>query len=425
MYTAGGQFFDHAWTPTPPLSSIEGLSTVTVDGEINTAVMTEVPAPIGLGYRVPLLIVSPWTRGEVVLSEVLDHTSVIQFLELRFNVSCPNISPWRRAMTGNLLSAFDFDHPQYDWPQGLPDTSGYVEEGDVECHTLPPPVVPEVQSMPQQEPGTRVSRALPYEFLVADSLTVDNAANKVTIAVTVDNTGAAGAPLVLYDVLNLANTNPRQYAVEAGKAVTDTVTIPATTDVTATAAVPYHYALMGPNGFVRIFQGSAPLTAGDLCSSVSTSLHYDIPSSAVVVRFTNTLQEGGDEATFELVDNAYNQLAGEVRTVVVTAGASVDLPIPTAASGNWYDLTVTLQLPAESTEQCYLRRFMGRMETGVDGPSDPAMGAALPGLWATQSEDAHPRLPARLRDIARVQGKHAAVDKDAQFYTIITPTGTV
>ena len=36
---------------------------------------------IGLGYRVPLVIASPWSRGGAVCSQVFDHTSVLQFLE--------------------------------------------------------------------------------------------------------------------------------------------------------------------------------------------------------------------------------------------------------------------------------------------------------------------------------------------------------
>eukprot|EP01034_Spumella_vulgaris_P040320 gene40320-49862_t len=55
-YDEGGQFFDHHWVPTPPLSNAEGKSTVTVEGEVNRNVMTEVPAPIGLGFRVPAII---------------------------------------------------------------------------------------------------------------------------------------------------------------------------------------------------------------------------------------------------------------------------------------------------------------------------------------------------------------------------------
>jgi phospholipase C len=84
-YDEGGQFFDHAWTPVPPIGPNGGVSSVPTTGEVNNNVMTTVPAPIGLGFRVPLLVVSPFTRGNLVSSQVLDHTSVVQLLEKRFD----------------------------------------------------------------------------------------------------------------------------------------------------------------------------------------------------------------------------------------------------------------------------------------------------------------------------------------------------
>jgi hypothetical protein len=129
----------------------------------------------------------------------------------------------------------------------------------------------------------------------------------------------------------------------------------------------------------------------------------------VVVSLSNALSSG--DATFTLVDNAYGQLGDEVLTLTVPARQTVQRSIATGASGNWYDLTATVQ-----SESCYQRRFMGRMETGKDGISDPAMGAGIVGLWGTRTE--HPPLPARLRQIARVETKYAAVDKDAQFYAV-------
>jgi phospholipase C len=158
-YDEGGQFFDHAFTPTPPLTDAEGVSTVDTENEINRE--TLLPdgvdaAPNGLGYRVPLLIISPWTRGNIVYSEVTDHVSVIKFLEKRFDIACPNLSPWRRAMVGDLTAAFDFEStPDYSWPR-LPDTSDYARKADAECLTLPDIVVPTEQSMPKQ---VRLERA--------------------------------------------------------------------------------------------------------------------------------------------------------------------------------------------------------------------------------------------------------------------------
>ncbi|WIX81631.1 alkaline phosphatase family protein [Amycolatopsis carbonis] len=73
--------------------------------------------PLGFGPRVPMVLVSPWSRGGYVASEVFDHTSTIKFLEkwaahLGKPFTCPNISDWRRAIAGDLTSALDFAHPQ-------------------------------------------------------------------------------------------------------------------------------------------------------------------------------------------------------------------------------------------------------------------------------------------------------------------------
>jgi len=445
-YDEGGQFYDHAWTPTPPLSKQEGIATMSVDGEINTSLLTDVPAPIGLGFRVPLLIVSPWTRGNIVVSEVFDHTSVIQFLEVKFNVHCPNLSPWRRAITGNLLSAFDFDHPDYSWPK-LPDTSDYVVEGDIQCHTLPPPVVPALQSMPQQEPGVRRSRALPYEFLVRDEMMMTMsvrdvsskaaiaAASAISLIVSVNNTGLAGAPFVLFDVINIATVNPRQYAIDSKKSIQDSIPL----TISSNGIASYSYSLFGPNGFVRQFSGtmdvSSLTSSSSSCGSskslqhAQVSLEYDYGTQAtgftgVVLILTNKQSSSClDSLTFTVTDNAYGLLHDEVKKIVVNSGQTIEFRIDTTASGNWYDLSVTTIDTIDtkhvsgsmSTSASYFRRFLGRFETGKDTISDPAMGQGLQGLWGQRPADQHPSVPLHLLHVERVETKYAEFDKDAKF----------
>ncbi|WP_097901568.1 alkaline phosphatase family protein, partial [Streptomyces sp. b94] len=102
--------------------------------------------PTGLGIRVPMLVVSPWTVGGYVCSEVFDHTSVIRFLERWTGVKEPNIGEWRRRVTGDLTSAFDFTRarrqPAVERPGAIPPLSGRWQ-----------PKPPAVQHLPEQEPG--------------------------------------------------------------------------------------------------------------------------------------------------------------------------------------------------------------------------------------------------------------------------------
>lgn len=75
--------------------------------------------PAGCGFRVPAIIISPWTLGGGVKTATFDHTSILQLLEQipAVGAPCPNIPLWRRPSTsggpadspfGNLSSVFDF-----------------------------------------------------------------------------------------------------------------------------------------------------------------------------------------------------------------------------------------------------------------------------------------------------------------------------
>ena len=120
-------FFDHVPSPAAPSinpdGSMAGASTVNTDLERHTRPSAQDAADnrvYGPGPRVPMYIVSPWSRGGWVNSQAFDHTSVLRFLEARFGVAEKNISPWRRAVLGDLTSAFNFATPNNE---KLPDLS--------------------------------------------------------------------------------------------------------------------------------------------------------------------------------------------------------------------------------------------------------------------------------------------------------------
>jgi len=115
--------FDHIVPPTPPQTPAYGASTVSIENEIVTD--STPTGPIGLNSRAPFLAISPWSKGGYVNSQVFDHTSVIQFIEKRFGVFEKNITPWRRAVAGDLTSVFNFLNPNEE-PFTLPSTAGYL-----------------------------------------------------------------------------------------------------------------------------------------------------------------------------------------------------------------------------------------------------------------------------------------------------------
>lgn len=139
-YDENDGLFDHVPPPVPP----DGTPHEIVGG-----------LPIGAGFRVPCIVVSPWTAGGWVASERFDHTSVLRFLEVFTGVRESNISDWRRRTFGDLTSAFRFRDPQRMAPV-LPDTSGTLSLARYGAANLPSPVLPGAdQTLPKQEKGSR------------------------------------------------------------------------------------------------------------------------------------------------------------------------------------------------------------------------------------------------------------------------------
>ncbi|GAC1379718.1 MAG: phospholipase C [Marmoricola sp.] len=103
-YDENGGFFDHVPPPVPPAG--EPGEWLTVNPLPSTA--SGIRGPIGLGFRVPGLVISPYSRGGLVASETFDHTSQLRLLEKRFGVEVPNLSAWRRKTVGDMTSAFNF-----------------------------------------------------------------------------------------------------------------------------------------------------------------------------------------------------------------------------------------------------------------------------------------------------------------------------
>lgn len=342
-------FFDHVPPPAPPSlkhgrpSPAMGGSTVDLTGEHHlqttaSEAATERPEftgrPYGLGPRVPMYVISPWSRGGWVSSEVFDHTSVIRFLETRFGVEEPNISAWRRAVCGDLTSAFDFATPNAPFPS-LPETGALsARAGALPGRTTP--ATPESLEPPVQATGVRRSRALPYELAVDEAI-VDGA-----LGLTFANTGRAGAVFHVYDRLKLERT-PRRYTVGAGDR------IEGVWDVGA-----YDLWVLGPNGFHRHAMGGAD-------DRMSLSARQEDGSLVLSV-----LNGGDAPRRIEGASDPYQPIATPWSAVVAPGETIVRRFVPGLARG-WYDLSVR-------DGSGWSRRLAGRLETGGDSISDPGMG---------------------------------------------------
>ena len=135
-YDENDGLFDHVVPPTPP----PGTPGEFVDG-----------LPIGLGFRVPCLVISPFSRGGLVCGDTFDHTSTLRLLEARFGVEVPNLTKWRRETCGDLTTAFDFTRPTDTNVPLLPTTADKLRAVEQQLAQLPAPRPPREQSMPKQE----------------------------------------------------------------------------------------------------------------------------------------------------------------------------------------------------------------------------------------------------------------------------------
>jgi phospholipase C len=339
--------FDHILPPTVPASPAYGASTVSIENEIVT---TSVPnGPIGLGQRVSFIAISPWSRGGYVTSQVFDHTSVIQFIEKRFGVYEQNISPWRRAVCGDLMTAFDFVNPNDSWVR-LPDTSGFLPPPDElaggNVNTFNPTLSSVVVGLPSQEKGVRPARALPYELNAHASVN----ASSGTVTLNFFNTGSATV------VFQVRSGNPadvvRTYTVEPGKQLADTWS----------AASSYNLSVYGPNGFVRYFNGSIGSSAAvlDVCSQY----HHD-DANSIEWRITNV-------ASAPVLAKVLDAYTGDARTQFLHPGESFENELSLDRFYGWYDLIVTVD-----EDPTFNYELAGHVENGRDSFSDPALGGVV------------------------------------------------
>ena len=353
MYDENDGFFDHMVPPTPPQTRAEGISTVSTKNEIFAGNATYPAGPYGLGLRVPMVVISPWSKGGWVSSEVFDHTSLIRFIEKRFGRHHPglrdhNITEWRHAVTGDLSSAFNFESPN-DAKVPLPSTVAYLPP-DNNRHPDYKPVPPTEQAMPVQESGTRPARPVPYDALVTGD--VDLGKQTITI-----DFGNAGQRAVVFHVRSGSDQKgPWTYTVEPRARISDVWALDAASGDT------YDLSIYGPNGFLRHFKGSV---ATKDKANLKIESECDTTQSAILLSVTNR----GKEASVVQVLDGYTKKA---TNFTLRSGESTVKLWAARTTFGWYDLTVSV-----ASDASFEQRLAGHIETGCDSTTDPGIGAPV------------------------------------------------
>lgn len=385
-YDENDGYFDHVPPFVPPAPNQEAAGKVSNGIDLATEYVSleedlkRKPAgqarsgPIGLGYRVPLVIASPWSRGGAVCSQVFDHTSILMFLEKFLShksgreIRESNISAWRRTVCGDLTSVFTpyngekpvlpkfLEHNEFvegihkaQFKQ-LPNayralTPAEIEQANQKSSSL----------LPRQEQGTRPSRGLPYELYANGRLTTDKRFEiKLEARNEVFGERAAGCPFHVYSYG--ATFSNRTYAVKAGDALTDSWKARDFSEGS------YHLNVHGPNGFFRTFRGHTTDPQVEVACSYEKDAKKNF-SGRLLLSITN---KSSKAVTIIVADNAYGQ---QTQTKNIAPNGQTTLTLDLAKSFSWYDVSVRIE-----GNNSFEHRFAGRVESGEMGMSDPAMG---------------------------------------------------
>lgn len=391
-YDENDGYFDHAPSfvaadPKHPETggASSGISTALDYSYANDEVIQGVEpkyartGPIGLGYRVPVIIASPWTRGGWVNSQIFDHTSTIQlveqFVEHKFGkqVHEANITDWRRAVCGDMTSAFrtyDAKESALPFVERNPFVIEIEEARYKEIPSNYKPLTSQQISavnqnaskagvLPEQEPGVKSSCALPYE-LYADLKPSDDSKGW-SLLLTAGNQAhgvkSAGAPFNVY-LRGLKNGKPMQaatYAVRAGDTLAPQIALD------SFAGPDYGIDVHGPNGFYRAFSGSLAQA-----NPLEVRMDYERLGGKLTGNVKLSLRNvSAKTVTAVVTDQSYGARALERH---LDAGQKTALVLPLARSHGWYDFVVsTAGSKAEA-------RYAGRVEAGRHSISDPFMG---------------------------------------------------
>jgi phospholipase C len=381
-YDENDGYFDHIVPFVAPVHTDE--STGKVSEGIDTSIdyvksQEDVPGPIGLGFRVPLVIASPWSRGGYVNSQVFDHTSTLQFLETFLNkkfgknIEETNITKWRRTVCGNLTSTFQQykSEPPTSLPflkkdlfiesihkakfKNVPSNYKNLTAEEIEMINKNPNAS---QYMPQQEKGIRPACALPYELYVDGNMNSSNKTFEISFKANNDFIkDAVGTPFTVYarDYLN-NDFSQKNYALIAGDEISDAWNISDFKNNT------YYFYVHAPNGFFRMFKGDDSDAAINVSLLYQTDLKNNLTGN---IQFKLSNNSNANQTT-EITDNAYHQ---PKKSIALNAGVEKTVLFYLDKSYGWYDFSIKLK-----GNNIFEKQYAGHVETGQESKSDPLMG---------------------------------------------------
>lgn len=404
-YDENDGYFDHISPFVPPLTSrpesgavAQGIDTsdeyVTARQEKERTDNPDaiLDSPIGLGFRVPLVVASPWSKGGWVNSEVFDLTSPLMFLEHFLEhktgkkIAETNLSEWRRLVCGNLTSVFrpaqeksaptiqPVDRNRYverihaSHNKGLPGNYRLLSSSDIE--NIERGAAP-ASLRPEQEKGTKPACAIPYDAKVNASLDMGNSGEELVVRFELGGklpkTKTIGMPFIAI------SRSPYGEQQELGRtwnfAVREKEPLEYSWPLAEFSDNIYHLEIYGPNGFFREFKGSSARKAPHIYAS-SIELNQKIDGGIAGLTICAVARKGDAGSSDEAFIVRPLLYKNGANTFEIRAGQEVVIDLKD--SHGWYDLEILRE-----NDPSFYQRHAGHIETGRNSQTDPLMGGLI------------------------------------------------
>lgn len=389
-YDENDGYFDHH--PPFVVPNPDDASSGKVSAGINFATDFEnrKGSPIGLGYRVPMVIASPWSKGGFVNSQVFDHTSSIMFMEKWLNkktgknIKSNNISDWRRNFCGDLTSAFrPYNGGEIKSPKALKRDA--IVANIVNAKNKPAQANPTALNKTEiakvnefdsfsaktsihaakQEDGVKQACALPYQLAV-DANLIDNEieisfqSSKTLFGADVES---VGAPFNMSTIASFKGVKGKiwAYGVKAGDTLIERINIE---DFDQKA---YDLSITGPNGFYRHFLGDK---MNPHLKIKARAEQNGLVKKRLTGNFVFSIENTGMKTlSIQITDNKYK---APTKCITIKQKSEIEVLLNISKNGNWYDFMIT-----QVGNNLFKHRYAGKIETGQITSSDPFMGNVL------------------------------------------------
>lgn len=383
-YDENDGYFDHVAPFVPPLSTDEkqgkvssNIDTqdewVTLEQDKARDPKSKLASPIGLGYRVPMVVASPWTRGGWVNSEVCDLTSTLQFLEYFIEkktgkkVREENISSWRRGTCSNMTSIFQPANDLKKIALDFVDRNKYVERIlNARDKNLPHGFVTytqqelqqhaiwnEMKRFPKQESGVKKACGLPYNVSVNITAKEEGVEMKLAVEATKLKNKDYLAPVQVYAHHQVQQETGRNwnFSVDereplgyqwAGKDIDQGL---------------YNFSVHSANGFYRNFKGKL--------SDPEVEITFELQENQTVRLLLKN--KSAQSLSFYVQDVIYAKRNEKIK---LAAQGEYEVILEYAKYKGWYDVFISL---ADYTHFCY--QYTGHIEDGESSITDPYMAS--------------------------------------------------